>query len=67
VRNFSKLSVSDRNSTTKSGQRGGNRFFSSLLKACQRASFTQAASGQRYAPLGNLNSVEESNTLPNLV
>src|SRR2546423_5584440 len=57
-------SVCERNSTTKSGQSGGKLLRSSSVSAFQRASFTQARSGERFAPFGSEKTVEESKLTP---
>jgi len=61
---LSRLSDSDRNSTTKSGQRGINPFFCLGVKDSQRSRLTQDRSGERIAPFGSINPVEESNPTP---
>ncbi len=49
---------------TKSGDRGKNLSFCCGVKACHLSKGIQAASGERSAPLGSLNPVEESKTTP---
>ena len=46
---------------------GAKPCFSSTVSASQRSNFIQEASGEREAPLGKSNPVDESNTTPNLV
>jgi hypothetical protein len=52
---------------TKSGASGGNFSRSSTVSASHRSNFTQATSGERFAPLGSRKIVEELNTIPNWV
>src|SRR5437667_11520200 len=59
-----KESEGDRSSTTKSGHRGGKLLRSSSLNAFQRSSLIQARSGERSAPFGRMNPVDESNPWP---
>src|SRR6266571_6562879 len=57
-------SEGDLSSITKSGHSGGNDSRSWSVSAFQRESLTQATSGERSAPLGRMNPVDESNPLP---
>src|SRR5215475_7489250 len=57
-------SVGERNSTTKSGQINPKPSRSLLGSASQRSRFSQDASGERFAPLGRVKSVEESKAIP---
>ena len=50
----------------KSGQSGKNLCFCSSVSAFHLAIGIQEASGDRFAPLGKINPVEESKTLPRL-
>src|SRR5215216_6111749 len=54
----------DLNSTTKSGHSGGNSSLSLSVKASQRDFFTQARSGDLFAPFGRRNPVDESKPIP---
>lgn len=54
----------ERTSTTKSGQTGGNFSRWSSVSASQRSRVTQAASGERIAPLGRMKPTEESKASP---
>src|ERR1043166_1937783 len=54
-------SVRERNSTTRSGHRGGN---SNGLREFHRSLRIQLASGARPALLGKMNSVDEAKTCP---
>src|SRR2546422_1862349 len=58
--NGGKSSVRERNSMTKSGQSGAKPSCSSSVRASHRSRLTHAASGERRAPLGSMNPVEES-------
>ena len=59
-----RLSLDERNSTTKSGQRGMNPARCSSVRTARRALETQEASGERTAPFGSRKPPEESNVLP---
>src|SRR5436309_11854373 len=57
-------SLRERNSTTKSGHRGGNCSCSTGLREFHRSLRIQLASGAQPALLGKMNSVDESKTCP---
>ena len=57
-------SLSDRSSATKSGQIGAKPFFCRSLRLTNLSRLTQDASGDRLAPFGNANMVEESQQTP---
>src|SRR5688572_2350150 len=57
-------SEGDRSSITKSGQIRLNRFFSSMVSLFQRLLRIHDASGERFAPFGNVNSELESKHSP---
>src|SRR5262245_9139801 len=57
-------SLSDINSSTKSGQSGAKPSCSSRVKARQRSSRTHEASGPLFAPLGSSNIVFVGNAIP---
>src|SRR2546421_11736311 len=63
---FNVLMESDleRSSTTKSGQIGANLFRSCSVSAFHLSLRIHERSGERFAPFGKVNSVEESNPLP---
>jgi len=59
-----RLSDSERNSITKSEQRGTKPFRCWGVRDSHRSLLTQDASGERLAPLGRLKPVEESKPSP---
>src|SRR5215211_5604213 len=59
-----KSSERDRSSTTKSGHKGGNSSCSSKVNGDQRERLTQSTPGERLAPLGSVNPVDESKPKP---
>lgn len=58
------LSDGERNSTRKSGQSGTKPVFCFGVRVSHRSRLTQAASGERIAPLGKINPVDESKASP---
>lgn len=60
------LSLGERSSITKSGQTGAKLDCCAGLRASQRRRSTQAASGLRMEPSGNVNPPLESNAIPRL-
>src|SRR5256885_4382302 len=64
LRSCETRSVLERSSTTKSGQIGEKLSFSCLVKCSHFSRLTQDASGDRLAPFGNANIVDESKQMP---
>src|ERR1044071_3260614 len=62
--NLRSESDSERNSTTKSGQSGGNFSCSFSESRSHLSLLTHATSGERFAPFGRVNKVEESKPRP---
>ena len=58
--------MGERSSITKSGHKGKNFRLCSVVKDSHFSIVIQEASGERFAPLGNLKPVEESKALPKL-
>lgn len=58
------MSLGLTSSITKSGAIGGKLSCSSRVREFQRSSLIQAASGERLAPLGRVNWVDESKATP---
>src|SRR6266581_1141028 len=64
LRTSGSLSDGDRNSTTKSGQTGASFSCCSRVKAAQRLSGIQDASGARFAPFGSEKPADDPKQIP---
>ena len=64
VAKLRKRSVGDLSSTTKSGQNGAKPSFCSFVRRSHFSRLIHDASGDRLAPFGNANIVEESKQMP---